>query len=87
VSNLEQLFEKGQTDLTRLMQARQRLIQLENSRLDALWAATQAQADLLTAIGANSLIAALHEPNPGPNPAGPAPAPVPSAAPLPARSQ
>jgi cobalt-zinc-cadmium efflux system outer membrane protein len=87
VTNLEQLFEKGQTDLTRLMQARQRLIQLENSRLDALWAATQAQADLLTAIGANSLIAALHEPNPGPNPAGPMPVPTTAAAPMPARPQ
>ena len=54
VASLERLFEAGQTDLTRLMQARQRLIQLENSRLDAVWQATQAQADLLTAIGARA---------------------------------
>jgi outer membrane protein, heavy metal efflux system len=74
VTNLERLFEAGQTDLTKLMQARQRLIQLENSRLDAVWAATQAQADLLTVLGAPTLIAALQPPNPGANPACPAPA-------------
>ena len=59
VGNLERLFELRQTDLTRLMQARQRLIQLENSRLDALWAATQAQADLLLALGTPTLIHAM----------------------------
>jgi cobalt-zinc-cadmium efflux system outer membrane protein len=56
VATMERLFEAGQTDLTRLMQARQRLIQLDNSRLDAVWAATQAQADLLLALGTPSLI-------------------------------
>ncbi len=56
VANLERLFELRQTDLSRLMQARQRLIQLDNSRLDAVWAATQAQADLLLALGTPSLI-------------------------------
>ncbi len=56
VSKLERLFELRQTDLGRLMQARQRQIQLENSRLDAVWAATQAQADLLLALGTPSLI-------------------------------
>ena len=59
VGNLERLFELRQTDLTRLMQARQRLIQLDNSRLDAVWAATQAQADLLLALGTPSLIHAM----------------------------
>jgi outer membrane protein, heavy metal efflux system len=59
VNDLEQLFDAGQTDLTRLMQARQRLIQLDNSRLDAVWAATQAQADLLLALGTPSLINAM----------------------------
>ncbi len=59
VAALERLFELRQADLTRLMQARQRLIQLENSRLDAVWAATQAQADLLLALGAPSLIQAM----------------------------
>jgi outer membrane protein, heavy metal efflux system len=56
VDVLDRLFEGGQTDLTKLMQARQRLIQLENSRLDAVWAATQAQADLLLALGVPALI-------------------------------
>lgn len=59
VAKLERLFEEGQADLTRLMQARQRLIQLENSRLDAVWAATQAQADLLLALGTPTLINAM----------------------------
>ncbi len=59
VATMERLFEAGQTDLTRLMQARQRLIQLDNSRLDAVWAATQAQADLLLALGTPSLIHAM----------------------------
>ena len=56
VDVLDRLFEAGQTDLTKLMQARERLIQLENSRLDAVWAATQAQADLLLSLGVPSLI-------------------------------
>ena len=59
VAGLERLFELRQTDLIRLMQARQRLIQLDNSRLDAVWAATQAQADLLLALGTPSLIHAM----------------------------
>jgi outer membrane protein, heavy metal efflux system len=56
VDKMERLFEEGQADMTKLMQARQRLIQLENSRLDAVWQATQAQADLLLALGIPSLI-------------------------------
>ena len=56
VNKMERLFEDGQADLTKLMQARQRLIQLENSRLDAVWQATQAQADLLLALGIPSMI-------------------------------
>ena len=56
VNVLERLFEAGQADLTKLMQARQRLIQLENAQLDAVWQATQAQADLLLALGMPSLI-------------------------------
>lgn len=59
VDSLERLFEAGQTDLTKLIQARQRLIQLENAQLDATWQATQAQADLLLALGAPTLIDAL----------------------------
>src|SRR4029079_13554831 len=56
VKNLEHLFDQGQTDLSRLMQAQQRLIQLRTAEVDAVWAATQAQADLLLAIGAPTLI-------------------------------
>jgi outer membrane protein, heavy metal efflux system len=59
VASLERLFEAGQTDLTRVQQARQRLIQLENAQLDALWAATQAQADLMLALGVPSMIQGL----------------------------
>ncbi len=59
VGAMERLFEANQADLTKLMQARQRLIQLDNSRLDAVWAATQAQADLLLALGTPSLIDAM----------------------------
>lgn len=56
VSILERLFQAGQSDLPKLMQARQRLIQLQNAQLDAVWQATQAQADLLLAIGTPTMI-------------------------------
>ena len=56
---LDRLFKAGQADLTKLMQARQRLIQLQNAQLDAVWQATQAQADLLLALGMPSLIHAM----------------------------
>ena len=59
VARLEKLFEANQTDISRLLQARQRLIQLENSRLDAIWQATQAQSDLMLAVGAPSVIGTL----------------------------
>jgi len=58
VADIERLFEANQADVTKLFQARQRLIQLENAQLDATWQATQAQADLLLALGAPTLIAA-----------------------------
>jgi cobalt-zinc-cadmium efflux system outer membrane protein len=70
VGTLERLFDVGQTDLSILLQARQRLIQLRNAELDALWQATQAQADLLTALGAPALIGAMLDRERG----GPAPA-------------
>ena len=83
VGTIERLFEAGQTDLSNLLQARQRLIQLENARLDAIWQATQAQADLLTALGAPTLIHSLQRtsgagdqavtPPTPPSPASPAP--------------
>jgi cobalt-zinc-cadmium efflux system outer membrane protein len=59
VSKLEHLFEQGQADLGKVMQAQQRLIQLRTAEVDATWAATQAQADLLLALGAPALIQAM----------------------------
>ena len=56
MAKLERLFDQGQTDLAKLIQARQRLIQLKTAEIDATWAATQAQADLLLALGAPGLI-------------------------------
>ena len=56
VGKLEHLFDEGQTDLGKLLQARQRLIQLKSAEVDSIWAATQAQADLLLALGAPALI-------------------------------
>ena len=84
VGTLERLFELRQTDLIRLMQARQRMIQLDNSRLDAVWAATQAQADLLLALGTPSLIQAMlsqAERDAGAGPPNGAPAPATTNAP------
>ncbi len=87
VDTVQRLFDAGQTDLPRLMQARRRLIQLENSRLDAVWAATQAQADLLLALGTPALIHGMlnqaQQAESQPNPAAPAPTPTPT--PTPAR--
>ena len=59
VARLEKLSEANQAAISRLLQARQRLIQLENSRLDAIWQATQAQSDLMLAVGAPSVIGTL----------------------------
>lgn len=100
-NTVQRLFNANQTDLPRLMQARRRLIQLEISRLDAVWAATQAQADLLLALGTPALIHGMlnqaqqtgSPPNPAtstpepPSPAAPVPnpAPAPPPAPAPAR--
>ena len=76
VAVVERLFDEGQADLAKLLQARGRLIQLENSELDATWQATQAQADLLLALGAPALIQSL---TPGGN-TPPTAAPLPSPA-------
>jgi cobalt-zinc-cadmium efflux system outer membrane protein len=79
VDNLERLFEQGQTDLGRLMQAQQRLIQLRTAEVDAIWAATQAQSDLLLALGAPTLIQGMLTQaenaavTPGSGPTSPAP--------------
>jgi cobalt-zinc-cadmium efflux system outer membrane protein len=86
VESLERLFDRGQADLTKLMQARQRLIQLQNAELDALWAATQAQADLLLALGAPILLNAMRgeiSSTAAPAAATPAPAAAPALSPAP----
>jgi cobalt-zinc-cadmium efflux system outer membrane protein len=62
VESLERLFDHGQTDITVVMQAQRRLIQLRNTELDALWAAAQAQADLLLALGAQTLLQGMLDP-------------------------
>jgi cobalt-zinc-cadmium efflux system outer membrane protein len=56
---MERLYAAGQTDLLKLLQVRQRLIDAENARLDMLWQATQAYADLLAATGATPLLGGL----------------------------
>ncbi len=69
---MERLYKAGQTDLLRLLQVRQRLIQAENAQLDALWQATQAYADLLAALGCTPLIGSVDaETAPPGNPARP----------------
>jgi outer membrane protein, heavy metal efflux system len=72
VARMERLFDANQADLTKLLQSRQRLIQLENARLDALWQAAQAQSDLLLALGVPNLIAALNAHQPAAAAAAPA---------------
>ena len=51
-TRMERLYQAGQTDLLRLLLVRQRAMEAENARLDALWQSTQAYADLLAAVGA-----------------------------------
>jgi len=82
VASLERLFEAGQTDLTRVQQARQRMIQLENAQLDALWAATQAQADLMLALGVPSMIQGLLQAAQADAGLAPAPAATPAPPPV-----
>ncbi|MGC8640952.1 MAG: TolC family protein [Isosphaeraceae bacterium] len=82
VSKMEDLFDKGQVDLTKLLSARQRLIQLKSSEIDSIWAATQAQADLLLALGAPALLQRMlsRTENAVASPPAPAPASPPSQA-------
>jgi cobalt-zinc-cadmium efflux system outer membrane protein len=55
-AKMERLYAAGQTDLLKLLQVRQRLIEAENAQLDMAWQATQAYSDLLVALGATPLI-------------------------------
>jgi outer membrane protein TolC len=61
-ARMDRLYEAGQSDLVKLFQVRQRLIEAENTRLDAAWQMIQSYADLLTALGATPLVVAV--PNP-----------------------
>jgi cobalt-zinc-cadmium efflux system outer membrane protein len=63
---MERLYAAGQTDLLKLLQVRQRLIEAENARLDMAWQATQAYADVLAAASAAPLLASVP-----PGPQGP----------------
>jgi outer membrane protein TolC len=56
VERMQHLFEAGQTDVMKLLQVRQRLIDAQGAQLDAVWQATQAYADLLTAVGTGPLL-------------------------------
>jgi cobalt-zinc-cadmium efflux system outer membrane protein len=58
-NRVDRLYAAGQSDLLRLLQVRQRLIQAENTQLDVLWQAIQAYADLLVALGSAPLLDAL----------------------------
>lgn len=66
VARMERLYEAGQSDLVKLFQVRQRLLEAENIRLDANWQVIQAYADLLNAVGATPLIAAIPAPDSNP---------------------
>jgi cobalt-zinc-cadmium efflux system outer membrane protein len=84
-ADLEDLFRQGEADLTRLLQAQQRVIQLKNTELDALWAASQAQADLLLAIGTPALFQSMLNPQSTTSVSGPetSPGAPPAATPSP----
>ncbi len=60
-ARMGRLYDAGQTDLVKLLQVRQRAIEAEYARLDAVWQATQAYADLLTALGSTPLVGSLPE--------------------------
>ena len=62
-ARMDRLYEAGQSDLVKLFQVRQRLIEAENTRLDAVWQMIQAYADLLAALGAAPLAAVPPEPS------------------------
>ena len=70
-AKLERLYAAGQTDLLKLLQVRQRLIEAENARLDMAWQATRAYGELLMALGATPLIGSL-QPAPDAQPSLPA---------------
>jgi cobalt-zinc-cadmium efflux system outer membrane protein len=56
VDRMQRLFDAGQTDLVKLLQVHQRLIEAENAQLDAQWQSIEAYADLLAAVGWTPLL-------------------------------
>lgn len=55
-SRMRDLYDAGQADLVKLLGVQRRHLDAESLRLDAIWRATQAYADLLAALGAASLL-------------------------------
>jgi len=62
-ARMDRLYQAGQSDLVKLFQVRQRLIEAENTRLDAVWQMIQAYSDLLSALGAAPLVATVPNPS------------------------
>ena len=61
-ARMERLYAAGETDIIKLLQVRQRLLETENGQLDSIWAAIESYADLLTAVGAMPLIGSVTQP-------------------------
>ncbi len=53
---MRDLYDAGQANLVKLLEVQRRHLAAESLRLDALWRATQAYADLLAALGTASLL-------------------------------
>ena len=58
-ARMQRLYDAGQTDVVKLLLVRQRWIEAANVQLDATWQATQAHADLLSALGGTTLLGAI----------------------------
>ena len=67
-ARMDRLYNAGQADLVKLFQVRQRLIEAENTRLDAVSQMIQAYADLLAALGATPLVTAVPSSSIAPSP-------------------
>ena len=58
---MDRLYTAGQADLLKLLSVRQRLIEAESARLDMVWQAVLAYADLLEASGGTPLLSWIPE--------------------------
>ena len=56
---MERLYTAGQADLLKLLSVRQRLSEAENARLDMVWQAIRAYADLPEASGGTPLLGSI----------------------------